>query len=196
MEEDLKRALGRASRSDFQGYDPFDLMLAVNKLFSMGADGALDAVQSYLRSAEVEADPCQGFFLLLRVLFEVPENPGYHLPMRIGMPSPPPPRDLRDLPRFPIVMVEDVPLLAVSGYLLGGLPEPVEAHLDHFRRTGVLRARPLQVPNSIKKSLEARLLQGYLSRYRIAYETDPSDTELAFVRGQLERMEGGAGLGF
>jgi hypothetical protein len=52
-------------------------------------------------------------------------------PPRLGAPSPAAPADLRAL-RFPFFVLGDVPLSLVSGYALGGTPEPLGMHLDEL----------------------------------------------------------------
>ncbi|HEX5272909.1 MAG TPA: hypothetical protein VFW33_20570, partial [Gemmataceae bacterium] len=62
----------------------------------------------------------------------------------IGAPSPwAEPEDRRLIPRYPIALVDDVPLLVVGGYSGGGLPEPVASHVEYYRKQGRIRAAPL-----------------------------------------------------
>ena len=57
-------------------------------------------------------------------------QPGYLRPPALGAAVPAPPGDLRTTPRFPVILLDDVPLVLVGGYRLGGLPEPLAMHLD------------------------------------------------------------------
>ena len=60
-------------------------------------------------------------FLLLRTLFDVPQPPGHMPEMLIGAMSPAPPKDRTRIPRFPIVIVDDIPFS-----LLWGVTSPVK----------------------------------------------------------------------
>ncbi len=128
--------------------DPLAIIQAVNALHRVGRERALAAVREYLRvSSPLDDAGREGTFLVLRALFAVPEPPGYQPSLWVGAPSPPTPADLKSVPRFPLALVEDVPLLLVHGYSLGGLPQRPEDHLEWFRAHGVLRARPLAPPD-------------------------------------------------
>jgi hypothetical protein len=85
--------------------------------------------------------------LIVRTLFEVPDPPGYLPIMRVGAPRPAAPADPRALPRFPIVLVDDIPFRVVGGYAIGGKPEAAEDHLESIARDGALRAHPLRPPD-------------------------------------------------
>lgn len=147
----LLRLLDRVpSYSAAHRYNPRHLITAVNALHPLGKDKALAVIAEYLRVSSWLDDPGrQGVFLVLRALFDVPAPPGYQRGMMVGAPSPPPPADLRSLPRFPLVIVDEVPLLLVTGYMLAGQPEPPEWHLAYFRKTGKLRARRLRPTDNL-----------------------------------------------
>src|SRR5262249_16857497 len=81
-------------------------------------------------------------------LFDVPPDPGHMPTMFVGAPWPPAPKDPKRLPRFPILLQDGVPLLLVSGYLLGGLPEPPERHVPYFRKHDQLRDGLVVLPDA------------------------------------------------
>lgn len=127
--------------------DPLPLIQAVNALQRLGKARALAVLDEYLRVSSWLDDPGrEGTFLVMRTLFEVPDDPGHLPPMFVGAPAPAAPADPRALPRFPLVIVEDVPFRVVYGYMLAGHPEQPEQHLEWFRRNGVIRERPLAPP--------------------------------------------------
>jgi hypothetical protein len=135
--------LSRLSGLEGHSFDPAPLVRAVNALVPLGKSLALELVTEYLRLAPpwMSLDT-QGVFLLLRALFE--RSPGAHPPMAVGAP------DVSQaaiaasgFPMFPLAIVSDVPVLLVSGYMLGGMPEQPEAHLPWYRANGVLRSAPL-----------------------------------------------------
>jgi len=180
----MDQLLARASRADFADYDPRTVIDAVNALQPLDKDKALDAIEAHLSRVDLDADPHEGLFLVLRVLFEVPPEPGYHPPPLLGGSMPAPPSDLRSLPLFPVVLIDDIPLMMVSGYELGGDAEPLSAHIGHFRATGHLRARPLE-----PKAPAGDLLDRFTALYQRAYGTAPSARELAFLQRQLDRLK-------
>jgi hypothetical protein len=83
-------------------------------------------------------------FLVLRTLFDVPRDPGSLPRMQVGTSRPPEPKDPRTEPRFPIVITDDIPWLAIFGYKLGGKAQLPEDHLAWFRKHGALTPVPLR----------------------------------------------------
>src|SRR5262249_14874680 len=71
---------------------PLAVTRAVNVLQPLGKDRALAVIDEYLRVASFwHSEAREGLFLVLRVLFEVPEDPGHMPHMFVGAPSPPSP---------------------------------------------------------------------------------------------------------
>ncbi|HEY4241456.1 MAG TPA: hypothetical protein VGM88_16660 [Kofleriaceae bacterium] len=164
----LDDLLAHAASADFTKYDPRAVIDAVNALIPLGKDAALDKI------AHAKGD--RGLFLVLRVLFDADPPP----PMRIGAPVPPPPA--KALPSFPILMVDDVPLMLARGYTLAGLPEAVSSHVDYYRAHGTLRAAPLKPPAKLDRAtVEAA--------YRAVYGAAPDDQERAHLNAQLDRAK-------
>jgi hypothetical protein len=154
-------AVDRAATRGFDDYDPYELAATVNELRPSGKEGALAAVAEACTRTGGDA---VGLFWVLRVLFDVPDD--RHPPVRLGEPTIPPP-DGAALPRFPIVLVRDVPLLVVRGYTLGGLPEPVEAHLEYYGEHGTVRPEPLAPgdPEAVAAEFPAVWRSAYGDRY-------------------------------
>jgi hypothetical protein len=173
--------LARAAALGIEDYDPGLIVEAVNALQPLGLDGALQPVERLL-SQHDPADPPTGLFWVLRVLFEVPPEQGFP-PVRIGEPSVAPPADASALPRFPIVVAGDLPLLVVRGYDLAGFAEPVEAHVTYYREHGTVRARPL-VPASPEEALAE-----FERRWTSAYGADAPKEGPEVVREQLARLD-------
>jgi hypothetical protein len=180
----LDRILSLAASEDFAHYQPQLVIAAVNALLPLGKDGALATIESYLAEHNLETDSQAGLFLVLRTLFEVPQPPGYHLPLRLGGSSPPPPADSKSLPHFPLVLIDDRPLLMVTGFALGGDIEPVAAHIQNFRAAGTLRKKALQPSQP-----PAAVLEQFETVYQHAYGRPPSPHEIAFIEAQLSGRE-------
>jgi hypothetical protein len=142
--DQLTGLIREAADDDFAGYRPRPVVNATNALQPLGKGAALDSLEEYLAGCDLSVTSQRGLFWVLRTLFEVPDDPGFHPPVLLGSSTPPPPARLEALPRFPVALVRDIPLLLVSGFVLGGAAEPVTAHILHFRRTGRIRTGLLQ----------------------------------------------------
>jgi hypothetical protein len=170
-------AVDAAARMRVDDYDPGLVISAVNALLPLGKDAALGQVEA------VKPDPpASGLFWVLRVLFEVPDPPGFP-PVILGTPVVPPPRDLARLPRYPIVIIRDVPLFVAGGYVLRGFPEPIDTHVAFYREHGTLRSQPLS-PSGSRQEIEAELLEVLTN----AYEREHRERSLAAVSAQLARF--------
>jgi len=99
-------------------------------------------------------------------------------PPRLGAPVPPPPHDLRSL-RYPAFVLGDVPLSLVSGYVLGGLPEPFDMYLDAIAPVAGWLPAPLQP----KTAGEVRYLFVHYGQWSLA------DDVGKLVEVQLARLE-------
>jgi hypothetical protein len=65
----------------------------------------------------------------------------------IGAPHPSPPEDRKIAPRFPLALIDDIPIVLVSGYSLGGQPEPAIAQIAYFAQHCSIRGKPLEPPS-------------------------------------------------
>jgi hypothetical protein len=177
--------LDRAAALSTEAYNPGLVIDAVNALQPLGKEQALAQIDACLASAG-KKKPVQGLFWVLRALFDMPTGREFP-PVLIGQPTIPPPADARKLPRFPIVMAQSVPFLAVDKYLLGGKAEPVDTHVAYYRTHGLLRAQPLAPPASLE-GVEQAFVQGW----RAAYGEAHLQQALKAVSAQIDRMRGGA----
>lgn len=173
--------LAQAAEMPLENYNPGSVIRAVNALHPLGKDSALARIESYLANRDTSKD-AYGLFWVLRVLFEMPANMDFP-PVRIGTPSIPPPAESERLPRFPVVLIRDVPFLVVHGYSLAGLPQPVEDHVAYFREHGILREYPLSPPDSMEGIQEA-----FLNRWKEAYEDQYATEVLTIIKAQIDRL--------
>jgi hypothetical protein len=174
----MSTPLQRAAAIGVEDYDPGPVVEAVNELQPLGREGALREIEAQLAGPANGTDNL-GLFWVLRVLFEAPE----FAPVRLGQPDIPPPADPAALPRFPIVLARDVPLLVVGGYDLAGLAEPVQAHVDFYRERGEVRARPLAPPEGMDG-----VEDDFARQWTAAYGERHAEVVLARVRSQIARM--------
>lgn len=182
--QDVALLLDAASGMRCDDHNPSRVIAAVNALIPLGKDAALLAIQ---RCATRQGSPDRtglGLFWILRVLFVVTkEQGGYPVPL-LGGPSVPPPSDRDLLPQYPIVVVDDVPLLAITGYTLSGFPQPVEQHIDYFRQCGSLRS-DLLVPSTSSSRVE----EDFERMWRRAYpDGQHLTTVLETIRPQIAQV--------
>jgi hypothetical protein len=127
-------------------FNPVLLLRAVNALHPLGKEQALKALWAYDRLAhDLSSVDRRKYHVdeyrilpIVHLLFESPigSKPGFVL----GAGDVAPPKG-EAWPLFPIVLVQDVPFMMVSGYVLSGIPQQAA---DHLRRDlGPLRSAPL-----------------------------------------------------
>ena len=119
-------------------FDPLLTVRAVNAVLSLPAETRAAAVREYFRVGG------QGSIGFVRMLFDLPDVPGYMPMPSIGDVTPAPPRDLSTFPRFPFVLVDDVPVDATASVALTGLPEPPSMHFGTLSMICRMRETPLR----------------------------------------------------
>lgn len=174
--------LERVAHMGFADYDPGVIIAAVNELQPLGKQQALAQIDAYLQQHDTAHDG-PGIFWLLRVLFDLPQ--GQRFPsVRLGQPTLAPPADADALPRFPIMLVNDVPLLVVQGYTLSGFPEPITDHVAFFRSHGVIRSAALA------PLAQAAVVKTFRQQWQVAYGPADNPAIFAFIDTQLARLSG------
>ncbi len=117
--------------SGLDAHNPLCLIQAVNALQPLGKEKALAAIREYMRvKPPYTNDEGLQVFFILRLLFEIPPDPGYMPRMAVGGPQPAEPADHKLLPLFPLVLMDDIPLDLVIGYSLGGHGDKGRASID------------------------------------------------------------------
>lgn len=130
-------------------YNPLRMIQLVNALQPLGKQKALAVIDEYLRVADADDSGVHGVFLLLRVLFDVPEDPGFMPDMCLGSVWFLKPRtNDKAMPRFPIFLQDDIPFLLAGYGSLDGLILPPLNDVEYFRRVGKIRSRPLTPPDN------------------------------------------------
>ena len=131
-------------------FGPNRVAAAVNALLPLGKDRALAVLEEYLRlHVGLSLENRQRVFPILRVLFELPKS-GVAPTMMIGAPMVERPKDQKLLPRFPIVLIADLPFYIAGGYMLAGRAEDPLSHIAKYRANGVLRSSPLAPPSAME----------------------------------------------
>jgi len=121
-------------------YDPKDVIRIVNGLQPLGKKRAIAVIHEYVRVSSEFSNAHQGLHLVIRALFDVPKDVAFLPNFNIGLPSPLRPEKYDLVPRFPLLVEEDVPLLLVSGYSSFGSSAELEMQLSYFERHGIIRA--------------------------------------------------------
>lgn len=167
-------------------YLPGKVIEVVNTLQPMAKDKALDVIDEYLRIVPGhDVERRQRVASVLRILFEVPPRPATMQPLAFGEAEPAEPEDLLALPRFPLVLIDDVPLLVITGYSLAGEGEDIEVHVRHCRKYGRVRQallRPTDQPFALLSRIDREVLDVIFdNRFRDAKQS-------ARLRDNLRRL--------
>jgi hypothetical protein len=147
---DLLRLLDTAPGLEGYSYNPLPVIQIINTLQPLGKEKALAAIAEYVRVSDEWSGfggPRSGMFLVLTVLFDLPRGIYPDQAGSFGAPSPGPPKDPGRIPRFPIAIIDNIPLMLVRGYTLAGMATPMENVVDFYRSKGSIRATPL-VPSN------------------------------------------------
>jgi len=142
------------------------LVRAVNHLHGLGKERALAALEEFIERADlhylsglIPRDPSRidtaddnCVFLIVRLLFEpegtLTEQSKKALPYpEVGLGQPQPVTSKEEharWPRFPLTLVDDVPVLIVDDYAIGGIRQKPIVHVRWAREYGKLRAEPLR----------------------------------------------------
>ncbi len=136
-------------------YNPLTVIRAVNLLQPLGKQKSLAVIDEFLRVTHRRDPGREGVYLVLRTLFDVPDDPGYLPTMHVGQPRPSAPANPKRLPRFPIALVGDIPLLVVQGYQSFGGRGSLSPHLAYYHQQGLLRTKLLVPTSTPFQALEA-----------------------------------------
>jgi hypothetical protein len=178
--QDLLRLLDTAPGLVGDGYNPLPLIRIVNTLQPLGKEKALAAIGEYIRVSDAWSffeSPRGGMFLVLRTLFDLPDNADPYSAGGFGAPVPPPPKDPNRIPRYPIVVVDDIPLMLASGYELEGMATPMETFVEFYQVHGTIRSHPL-VPGNDPLAAVSHLVK---SRQWIYSDLSLQDTNYAMI---------------
>ena len=126
-----------------QKWNPSKVIDVVNALQPLGITDGLAIVDEYLRVTPPSYDTYERISMLLRVLHEVPKEPGHFPKPKFGGPVFGQPSDPALVPRFPVLIVDDIPLLLVMSYDFTGPMSDSKEIVPWFKAHGMWRQRPL-----------------------------------------------------
>jgi hypothetical protein len=151
-------------RSQFQ---PRYAIEAINALQPLGKEVGLAVLWEYLHVRIAGwYDNDLGIILVIRGLFEVPPAPGHISapqpastdadPLRVVYPGyfrppalgvVPDPKNPTEFPRFPLLIIDDIPLVDASTCEMGGVPESAEMQLGYLEHSAGWRTHQLVPTN-------------------------------------------------
>jgi hypothetical protein len=171
-------------------WDPALVIKISNSLTELGKEHGLSVVQEYVKVAPLDAELKERVGLLLRVLHQVPEDPGYFPEWLLGNIGRVKPASNELLPRFPIHFVREIPVLMVDTYDYVMIIErdSTQETLEWYKNNGVWRDSKIELPSLSDGELEVirfelmDLTRQYLGEYSAKGMTN-------MVCKQLERLK-------
>jgi hypothetical protein len=182
-------------------FSPTALIQAVNTLHALGQREAGRVIRSYAKIAARIHDETvlqeNRLFFIIRLLF-MPRAEGECMPvMRMGLGNVTCPEEDPRWSLFPLVLVDDVPFLLVTGYTVGGARGSPLAHLDYCIKHCTWRTRPLAPTSSPIAAVEKLLISRQWRELFEMFENNGQQRDMAAsVRGQaLRTLTSQSGLG-
>lgn len=185
--QSLLRAVDRVGSLDGQAFNPAYMIEAVNRLAAIGKDGAIGVLGEYMRVAsDMSHTDTLGVELILRVLFEVPEDRGYLPDFDVARTYPKLSASVearREWPRFPMYIFNDIPILVVSDCILLGNVRGKSTSLNYYRENGRIRQGRLKPPDN-----PLTVLRELMNSQAWTHLVEVKETDKAMVSEQLLRM--------
>jgi hypothetical protein len=153
-------ALNQAPEACGDAYDPLPAIQIVNRFQALGLLVSCGIAREYLRVSGYErlmVEP--SISLLCRVLIEIPRHPALLPATYFGNPHPPASLSANLFPSYPMVILDDIPLLFVAWYTpftTTGI-HTIEPSLAHYREHGRTRPTRLHPSNRPLDALAAIL---------------------------------------
>lgn len=147
-EQDIRKYLRLMHKetNPFDFVDPLRLIQVSNALRPLGKAKALALLVEYSYVADWRDD--EWLFWVVRVLFNSKSPGGVFRVPGLGMPALKPPNDLKQWPRYPLLIVDDVPVSFWQGAMLRGVPEQFEWYVDRDSQNWEIDAKKLRPPDN------------------------------------------------
>ncbi|HWD38883.1 MAG TPA: hypothetical protein VG944_08550 [Fimbriimonas sp.] len=120
------------------------MIRCTNHLLPLGKGKALAALSEFDRLNPRPMPLEDNVFWLTRLLFVPKDPPGFFALPMIGAIEPPPPKNLRKWPVYPVVVQDDVPFLIFGGVTLFGHPESFSGYVKRDSKNWRIREAPLR----------------------------------------------------
>ncbi len=168
-------------------WDPAVFIDVVNALHPIGKESCLALMREYLRVSPLGLEVHEQISMLLRVLHEVPEEDGFFPDPMLGSLYPDELSDHSLLPRFPVHLIQDIPVLLVNGYdYMGDTPFTADA-LDWYESNGVWRSRPLE-PAKVSEMTMENLMNETNKILELFLDERKSKLTADMIRKQLSHL--------
>ena len=187
--EDVLTSISHLPRK-IQGNElnPLDFVAVVNKLVPLGRDASLAIVREYIRIVDGDVPDC--LYLIPYILF--PDCQAPLTSLGLGAPEPPRPTEAAACRTFPIVIVNDYPLVLIYGFLLAGRKQPLEHLLTLFEGDCKPRVK-LLCPHGTLDVVMKKISKEYPWVFRDTSESTEGSMRSYIVKSQLENaMKAGA----
>ena len=165
-----------------ESYDAHLVVMVVNQLLAKGKEETLEMIsQAYHRRDAGNSDG-YGLFVALRLVFEIPTGEK-HPEIRFGKPDIESPTSGAE--RFPILLVDDIPLQVIRGYFMTGLPQHLDEHLSFYHEHGTLRTTVIN--NTISGS-EEEFYNQFETTWSTSTLTAPSEELKKIIQEQISSL--------
>lgn len=147
-EQDVRKYLRLMHKETkpFDFVDPLRLIQVSNALRPLGKAKALALLVEYSYVAGWRDD--EWLFWVVRVLFNSKSPGGVFRVPGLGAPTVKPPQDLRQWPKYPLLIVDNVPVSLWQGAMLRGVPEHFEWYVDRDSQNWEIDAKKLRPPDN------------------------------------------------
>ncbi|MBX3417035.1 MAG: hypothetical protein KF851_05480 [Pirellulaceae bacterium] len=189
--KELLRLLDSMPVAKGRNWNPLIVIEIVNSLVGLGKDDGIAVFREYLRISPPSFEIHEQVCLLLRLLHEVPEEMGCFPEMKLGLPSSGFPKDMRLMPRFPVHVIDEIPVLMVSGYIFSGdVPDDNLEILDWFDSNAIWRKTELNTQQLTDEQFEniKRKVEGLGGQYLDSFHTKML---VQMIHSQLEFLRKG-----
>ncbi len=190
------RMIHRSPTIAASGFDPVNLIRAVNHLQGLGEAKAVAALQEYARVCGTNQGRVWHKFetdriiLIARLLWEAPEGGAVIRGPMLGGPVINIKRGAATQALFPLAVRDDVPFLINDGYELAGVAEDAMSYVSRCRENGVFRKKPMSPtknPVAAGTSASAAVVKDLQPQYNTQYQ---SETVVEQVRRQAIQAMG------
>lgn len=190
------RVIHRSPGISAFGFDPVNLIRAVNYLQGLGEAKAVAALEEYSRVCETNQGmvwhqlDSERVILIARLLWEAPKGGAAIREPMLGGPVITLTRGSASEALFPLAVRDDVPFLVDWGYALAGHAEEAMSYVRECRAKGVFRKKPMSPgkdPVSAGEGVIGVVVKDLQATYNTSYQ---KETVVDQVRRQAVQATG------
>ena len=163
--------------------NPIKLIKVANDLMDLPKSQILDEIKAIQVSDAVRSGDF-GLFLVLKLVFEIPDSVE-NIEVIWGIPNVPAPAFKDEGNKFPLLLVDGFPFLIPGGYILNGLPDSIERHLEFYQEFGTVRKLKFATDCFCSKD---ELILKFKAVWKKYYEEDPSTHQLNAYMNQIDSV--------